>query len=33
MAPEEDFGSPPAPMGGESERSVTTMRAFTLGLP
>lgn len=33
MAPEEDDAGPPGPMGGESERSVTTMRAFTLGLP
>jgi mxaK protein len=33
MAPEEDDGGTPTPMGGESERSVTTMRAFTLGLP
>lgn len=33
MAPEDDDGGTPTPMGGESERSVTTMRAFTLGLP
>jgi mxaK protein len=30
---EEDDRGEPVPMGGESERSVTTMRAFTLGLP
>jgi mxaK protein len=34
LAPEQDdASSDPLPMGGESERSVTTMRAFTLGLP
>lgn len=34
VAPEdEDPRGEPTPMGGESERSVTTMRAFTLGLP
>jgi mxaK protein len=34
LAPEqEDAPKAPLPMGGESERSVTTMRAFTLGLP
>jgi mxaK protein len=34
LAPEEeDVPSEPLPMGGERERSVTTMRAFTLGLP
>jgi mxaK protein len=34
LAPEqEDAPADPLPMGGESERSVTTMRAFTLGLP
>ena len=34
LAPEEeDMPAEPLPMGGEAERSVTTMRAFTLGLP
>jgi mxaK protein len=34
LAPEEeDVRGEPMPTGGESERSVTTMRAFTLGLP
>lgn len=34
LAPEQaDASTDPLPMGGESERSVTTMRAFTLGLP
>jgi len=34
LAPEgEDPLTDPEPMGAESERSVTTMRAFTLGLP
>jgi mxaK protein len=34
LAPEQEEAPPdPQRMGGESERSVTTMRAFTLGLP
>jgi mxaK protein len=33
LAPDEMAGTDPVPMGGEAERSVTTMRAFTMGLP